>query len=151
MHARIHALSSDAAHQGEWPTKYAGEGPEGFNAFHGSIMTDELCRCASGGLVWGIVGGLGIGLPPVLHFGSPALQDKVAPGCLAGEKFICLAITEPYAGSDVAAIRTTAVKDASGKNYIVNGEKKWCACLALAALARRLGVVLAAACVSVCG
>ena len=93
-------------------------------------MTDELCRCASGGLVWGIVGGLGIGLPPVLHFGSPALQDKVAPGCLAGEKFICLAITEPYAGSDVAAIRTTAVKDASGKNYIVNGEKKWCAGLA---------------------
>ena len=90
-------------------------------------MTDELCRCASGGLVWGIVGGLGIGLPPVLHFGSQALQDKVVPGCLAGDKFICLAITEPYAGSDVAAIRTTAVKDASGKNYIVNGEKKWCA------------------------
>ncbi len=41
-----------AAAVGEWPTKYSGEGPEGFNAFHGAIMVDELCRCASGGLVW---------------------------------------------------------------------------------------------------
>jgi alkylation response protein AidB-like acyl-CoA dehydrogenase len=73
----------------------------------------------------GVCGGLGIGLPPVLHFGSPALQDKVAPGCLSGDKFICLAITEPYAGSDVAALRCTAVKDPSGKFYVVNGEKKW--------------------------
>ncbi len=89
-------------------------------------MTDELCRCASGGLVWGIVGGLGIGLPPVLHFGSQQLQDRIAPGCLSGDKVICLAITEPYAGSDVASLRTTAVKDPSGKFYVVNGEKKWC-------------------------
>ena len=89
-------------------------------------MVDELCRCASGGLVWGVCGGLGIGLPPVLHFGSPALQDKIVPGCLAGEKFICLAITEPYAGSDVAGLRCTAKKDPTGKFYVVNGEKKWC-------------------------
>ena len=61
----------------------------------------------------------------MLHFGSPALQEKVAPGCLSGDKFICLAITEPYAGSDVAALRCTAVKDPSGKFYVVNGEKKW--------------------------
>ena len=117
-----------AAAVGEWPEKYAGPAPvEGgaWDAFHGAITVDELCRCASGGLVWGIVGGLGIGLPPVLHFGSEELQQKVAPGCLAGEKFICLAITEPYAGSDVASIRCTAVKDPSGKFYVVNGEKKW--------------------------
>ena len=42
-----------------------------------------------------------------------------------GRKVICLCISEPYAGSDVAALRTTAVKDGSG-HYIVNGEKKWC-------------------------
>jgi alkylation response protein AidB-like acyl-CoA dehydrogenase len=110
--------AADVLPQGEWPTKYAGpagEGPDGFNAFHGAIAIDELCRCASGGMVWAVCGGLGIGLPPVLHFGSPELQDRVAPGCLAGEKFICLCITEPYAGSDVAAIRTTAVKDPTGK------------------------------------
>lgn len=55
-------------------------------------------------------GGLSIGLPPVINFGSPALQDKVVRDCLNGTKFICLAITEPYAGSDVANIRTKAVK-----------------------------------------
>ncbi len=43
-----------------------------------------------------------------------------------GRKVICLCISEPYAGSDVAALRTTAVKDPSGKHYVVNGEKKWC-------------------------
>jgi len=70
-------------------------------------------------------GGLSIGLPPVINFGSKYLQDKVVRDCLSGRKFICLAITEPHAGSDVANIRTRAVKDASGKFYVVNGEKKW--------------------------
>ena len=61
-----------------------------------------------------------------MNFGGKHLQDKVVKDCLQGRKFICLAITEPYAGSDVAGLRTTAVKDPSGKFYIVNGEKKWC-------------------------
>jgi alkylation response protein AidB-like acyl-CoA dehydrogenase len=38
---------------------------------------------------------------------------------------ICLAITEPSAGSDVANLRTTATKSADGKTFVVNGEKKW--------------------------
>jgi len=71
------------------------------------------------------VEGLQIGLPPILHFGSAALKARVAPDCLQGRKVICLCISEPYAGSDVAALRTTAVKDASGDYYTVNGEKKW--------------------------
>jgi alkylation response protein AidB-like acyl-CoA dehydrogenase len=41
-----------------------------------------------------------------------------------GEKRICLAITEPSGGSDVANLTTTAVKTEDGKHYIVNGEKK---------------------------
>lgn len=69
--------------------------------------------------------GLQIGLPPILHFGSAVLKARVAPDCLQGRKVICLCISEPYAGSDVAALRTTAVKDASGEFYTVNGEKKW--------------------------
>ncbi len=88
---------------------------QGFDAFHELILIDEVSRCGSGGVVWGLVEGLQIGLPPVLHFGSDELKARVAPDCLQGKKVICLCISEPYAGSDVAALRTTAVKDASGK------------------------------------
>jgi len=60
-----------------------------------------------------------------MKFASKALKDKVAGPCLRGEKIICLAITEPWAGSDVANIRTEAKLTPDGKHYIVNGEKKW--------------------------
>ena len=60
-----------------------------------------------------------------MNFGSKYLQDKCVKDCLQGKKFICLAITEPYAGSDVASLRCTAKKDPTGKFYVVNGEKKW--------------------------
>lgn len=97
--------------------------PENYDYFHELIFVDELARCASGGTLWGIVEGLQIGLPPVINFGSKELQQKVCKPCLTGEKIICLAITEPGAGSDVANIKTTAVK--KGDHYLVNGEKKW--------------------------
>lgn len=114
-----------------WQSKYAGPmksggvTPEQFDPFHELILHDEFCRPGSGGLNWGLFAGITIGLPPVVHFGSPALQQRVVPSCLNGDKVICLAITEPYAGSDVANIRSTAVKTPCGKFYIVNGEKKW--------------------------
>ena len=98
---------------------------EEYDTFHEIILVDEIARCGSGGVVWGLFGGLSIGLPPVLQFGSPYLKEKVVADCLTGKKVICLAITEPYAGSDVANLRTTAEKTADGKHYIVNGEKKW--------------------------
>lgn len=44
--------------------------------------------------MYGIVGGFGIGLPPVLHFGSDELKQRIVPPCVKGEKRICLAITE---------------------------------------------------------
>ncbi|KAI8846360.1 putative acyl-CoA dehydrogenase [Chytridium lagenaria] len=106
-----------------WPTKYASRGPaagisiEEWDPFHEFIICDELSRCGSGGL--------GIGLPPVIHFGSDELKARIVPGCLTGDKAICLAITEPYAGSDVANLVTEAKKTADGKHYILNGEKKW--------------------------
>jgi len=95
------------------------------DVFHEFILTDELSRCGSGGVCWGVSGGLTIGLPPVLRFGSKELKDRIIPPCLSGEKMICLAITEPTAGSDVAQIRCSAKKSECGKYYIVNGEKKW--------------------------
>lgn len=59
------------------PEEFVGAGPEDWDAFHGLILTDEMSRCGSGGFVWGLCGGLGIGLPPVLHFGSDYLKQKV--------------------------------------------------------------------------
>ncbi len=53
------------------------------------------------------------------------MKDLIVRDVVTGKKHVCLAISEPYAGSDVSAIRTTAVKSADGKSYIVNGEKKW--------------------------
>jgi len=99
--------------------------PEEYDAFTELIIYDELCRCGSGGVMWGLLSGLSIGLPPLLYFASPALVERVAPPCLRAEKFICLCITEPYAGSDVAGIRCQAVKSADGTHFVVNGEKKW--------------------------
>jgi len=114
-----------------WQTKWAGDKlvggikPEQFDAFHEQIGTEELSRVGSGGIAWGLFGGLSIGLPPVLHFGTDDLKERVVRPCLKGDKIICLAVTEPTAGSDVANLKTTAKKTADGKHYIVNGEKKW--------------------------
>ena len=75
-------------------------------------------------MLWGLTGGLGIGLPPILHFGSEEMKDRVIPDCLSGKKTICLCITEPTAGSDVANLKCEAKEGPDG-DYIVNGEKKW--------------------------
>jgi len=103
----------------------AGIKPEEFDVFHELIICDELSRCGSGGVLWGLIGGLGIGLPPIVHFASDELRMRVVPPCLNGDKAICLAITEPHAGSDVAGLKTEARKTEDGKHYILNGEKKW--------------------------
>jgi alkylation response protein AidB-like acyl-CoA dehydrogenase len=57
------------------------------------------------------------------QYASQDLKRELLPQILNGEKRICLAVTEPAAGSDVRNITTTAEKD--GDAYIVNGEKKW--------------------------
>jgi alkylation response protein AidB-like acyl-CoA dehydrogenase len=53
------------------------------------------------------------------------LRDQLMEEVLSGKKKMCLAITEAFAGSDVAGLRTTAEKTPDGKYYIVNGTKKW--------------------------
>jgi len=70
----------------------------------------------------GLLGGKVIGLPPVLNFGSEELKARVVPDILAGKKFICLAISEAQAGSDVMGLQTKAVKTEDGKHWIINGE-----------------------------
>lgn len=95
-------------------------GGSGGDLFHAAVVTEELTRCGSGGFAAGI-GSLNIGLPPVARFGSEELRSRIIPPVLRGEKISCLAITEPGAGSDVAGLRTRAVRD--GDVYVVNGSK----------------------------
>lgn len=99
--------------------------PEKWDLFHELLLTDELSRSGSGGFVWNVIGGFGIGCPPVVKHGKKELVDRILPGILNGDKRICLAITEPDAGSDVANLTCEAKLTEDGKHYIVNGEKKW--------------------------
>ncbi len=92
--------------------------------FYHLILSEELARPGAGGVAASLMSHT-IGLPPVKHFGSAALQARVIPPVLAGDKIAALAVTEPSGGSDVAALKTTAIRgvDAAGEHYIVNGEK----------------------------
>ena len=72
-----------------------------------------------------LFGGQSIGFPPILKFANDALIEKIAPDILLGKKRICLAVSEPYAGSDVAQIKTKAVFDEASQEWIVSGVKKW--------------------------
>ena len=98
---------------------------EKWDLFHEMLLTDELSRSGSGGFVWNVLGGFGIGCPPLVKHGKKELVDRIVPGILNGDKRICLAITEPDAGSDVANLTCEAKLSEDGKHYIVNGEKKW--------------------------
>ncbi|GAB5413264.1 MAG: acyl-CoA dehydrogenase family protein [Congregibacter sp.] len=104
-----------------YPEAYGGIS-EGIDSWHNWITNEELNRFAVGGVPASLMVH-GIGLPPVINWGSEAMKSMVAPPVLAGEKHISLGITEPGGGSDVANIRTTAVRD--GDHYIVNGSKTY--------------------------
>ncbi|OOF97980.1 hypothetical protein ASPCADRAFT_128160 [Aspergillus carbonarius ITEM 5010] len=107
------------------PHRVQSVAPENWDLFHEMLLTDELSRVGSGGLVWNLIGGFGIGCPPLVKFGKKPLVERILPAILAGDKRICLAITEPDAGSDVANLTCEAKLSPDGKHYIVNGEKKW--------------------------
>ncbi|MCO5582580.1 hypothetical protein L7F22_036478 [Adiantum nelumboides] len=98
---------------------------EEFNYFHELVITQELVRMGARGFGDALQGGMVIGLPPIMNFGSDDLKKEIVEPVLAGNKFICLAISEAFAGSDVMGIRTTATLTEDGEHYIVNGTKKW--------------------------
>jgi len=98
---------------------------EEFDYLHTLIYVDELARTGSMGPSGAVTTGLAFGVPPLLKFGSEELQERFIPDLLTGKKRICIAITEPEAGSDVGNIQTTAVRSKDGKHFIVNGQKKW--------------------------
>jgi len=88
--------------------------------FHEVVYAEEIIRCGSVGLASSL-GSAAIGLPPVLALGSPEQKERFIPPVLRGEKIAVLGVTEPNAGSDVANIRTRAVR--RGDRYVVNGTK----------------------------
>lgn len=88
--------------------------------FYSLIASDELAQTGSGGVLASLLSHT-IAAPPILIGGSQAMKTRVLPPILAGEKIAALAITEPSGGSDVAALKTTAIR--SGDQYLVNGEK----------------------------
>lgn len=104
-----------------YPEEYGGV-REGVDVFHSLVASEELARAGSGGLIAGLMTH-SIGLPPVMALGSEELKARIAPDVLKGLKLIALCVTEPSGGSDVANIRTRAVKN--GDHYLVNGEKTY--------------------------
>jgi acyl-CoA dehydrogenase len=90
------------------------------DVFFGIAAAEEIARAGCGG-VQASLGSHGIALPPIVAHGSDELKRRVVPPVLRGEKIAALCITEPSGGSDVAALKTTALRD--GDHYVVNGEK----------------------------
>ena len=77
----------------------------------------------SGGLAMGVAVHTDMAMPPILKFGTEEQKQEWVVPAIEGEKILCLGITEPDAGSDVAGIKTRAVKD--GDEYVINGSKTY--------------------------
>ncbi len=98
------------------PEEYGGYG---LDFSYSVIIAEELIRAD----------GFGVGVPLhadvavsyIFSYGSEALRQKILPGCTTGEIITCIGLTEPNAGSDLAAIRTKAVRQ--GDHYVINGQK----------------------------
>jgi acyl-CoA dehydrogenase len=103
-----------------FPAEYGGGGGD---TFHGIVAGEEMLRGGSCGVAVGL-GSLAIALPPILNLGSAEQKQRFIPPVLSGDKIAALAITEPDTGSDVAALRTKAVRD--GDCYVLNGSKTFC-------------------------
>jgi glutaryl-CoA dehydrogenase (non-decarboxylating) len=100
------------------PEQYGGNGL-GFLAH--TLISEEIARAHSAIRVYL---NMQAGPAVTLHeFGNQAQKTKYLPGLLSGESIGLFAITEPDAGSDVAAMKTTAKRD--GKDYLINGTKIW--------------------------
>lgn len=99
-------------------------GGYGFSASAYCRVTEEIGRTdASVGILIG--GHQSIGLKALILYGSAEQKQRWLPPMAAGEMIAAFALTEPEAGSDAASIRTTAERDASTGDFILNGTKHW--------------------------
>eukprot|EP00441_Pelagodinium_beii_P026388 CAMPEP_0197664084 /NCGR_PEP_ID=MMETSP1338-20131121/58418_1 /TAXON_ID=43686 ORGANISM="Pelagodinium beii, Strain RCC1491" /NCGR_SAMPLE_ID=MMETSP1338 /ASSEMBLY_ACC=CAM_ASM_000754 /LENGTH=411 /DNA_ID=CAMNT_0043242651 /DNA_START=30 /DNA_END=1265 /DNA_ORIENTATION=+ len=107
------------------PKALGGTPPEGgWDEFMFVIWADELGRCGAGGvaILFFITY---MALPHILYFGSDYLKETIAKPVIDGKAGIAITLTEPQGGSDLANVRSTAVKSADGKHYVINGSKKF--------------------------
>ena len=100
-----------------WPVEYGGTG---WTATQRFIWSEEL---AAADCVGTMPFGLSMVGPVIYTFGTPEQQAQFLPGILSGDDWWCQGYSEPGAGSDLASLRTKAVRD--GDHYVVNGQKTW--------------------------
>ena len=102
----------------QWPAEHGGPGLDPTARF---ILTEELELAGTPPLS---PFGLAMVGPLIMQFGTAAQKQRFLPKILSAEEIWCQGYSEPNAGSDLASLRTSAVKDESG-NYVVNGQKTW--------------------------
>ena len=90
------------------------------DCFMRAAYGEEMARCGSTGIS-AAVGGRTISTGPIQALANEDIKARVLPDVVAGRKSSSLAITEPGGGSDVASLRTSAIKD--GNHYVISGEK----------------------------
>jgi len=100
--------------------KYGGI-TEGTPIMNMVIVTEELSR-ACGGIALSFAGSA-LGAIPIILSGSEEQKQRWLPDIAAGKRLAAFALTEPQAGSDAGAVKTSAIRD--GDHYVVNGTKQW--------------------------
>ncbi len=98
--------------------KYGGQG---LDYWYELVFLEELARINCGGVPMAIMVQTNMSTPAIDEFGSEYLKETYLKPAIAGDVVSAIAVTEPDAGSDVAAIKTFAKKD--GDSYILNGSK----------------------------
>jgi len=102
------------------PEQYGGQGGD---YFCNLVLAEEMGKSNSGGLTMGVAVHTDMAMPPIHLFGTEEQKQEWLVPAIKGEKILCLGITEPDAGSDVAGIKTRAVRD--GDDYVINGSKTY--------------------------
>jgi alkylation response protein AidB-like acyl-CoA dehydrogenase len=100
-----------------YPEEYGG----GDDIVYEAVLHEEMPRCKSGGVAADIGAHVAISMPHILTYGTDEQKRRYLIPGIKGEQIGCLAITEPDAGSDVAGIKTRAVRD--GDDWVINGSK----------------------------
>jgi citronellyl-CoA dehydrogenase len=103
-----------------YPEQYGGAG---LDYWYNLILFEELGRCSCGGVPMGIGVHTDMATPALAQFGSEELKQRFLVPAISGDMCAAIAVSEPDAGSDVAAIRTRAEPD--GDMYLINGSKMW--------------------------